>query len=101
MIKVFGYSDDLVEIEGAPHPSEDEIDCFDQDVQITFADGTQIKIGYPKPDLAVWWIRVEKQGTAPSKLTVCTNEDDEIYSDIFEIDSTIERVEVMPKEERS
>ncbi len=100
MIKIYGASDDLVEIEGASHPSEDEIDCFDQDVQIAFADGTQIKVGYPKSDLAVWWIRVEKQGTAPSKLTVCTNEDDEIYSDIFEIDSTIERVEVVPKEER-
>lgn len=32
MIKIYGTSDDLVEIEG--HPSGDEVGCYDQDVCI-------------------------------------------------------------------
>lgn len=54
-----------------------------------FFDGTIIRIGYPKKDLGGWWIEVEKQGTAKQALTLCDNEDDDIYSDIFEIDAEI------------
>ena len=39
--------------------------------------------------MGVWWIKVNRKGTAPQKLTVCEDEDAEIYSDIFEIDSEI------------
>ena len=62
MIKIYGCSDDLVEIYGSVY-KEDEIDCFDHDVRIRFFDGTIIRIGYPKKDLGGWWIEVEKQGT--------------------------------------
>ena len=88
MVKIYGCSDDLVEIEGSAY-RENEIDCYGRDVRIWFADGTVIRIGYSKENLVVWWIKVEKQGTAKQALTVCENEDDEIYSDIFEIDSEI------------
>lgn len=86
MIKVYGCSDDLVEIEG---DIEDEIGCYDRDVRIDFRDGTKILVGYGKPGLGVWRIEVERQGTAPHKLTVCEDEDAEIYSDIFEIEAPI------------
>ena len=50
MIKIYGCSDDLVEIYGSVY-KEDEIGCFDHDVRIRFFDGTIIRIGYPKKDL--------------------------------------------------
>ena len=86
MIKIYGCSDDLVEIEGSIY-SEDEIGCYEYDVIIEFYDGTVIRIGYGKPNLAIWSINV-KQGTARQKLTVCNDEEAELYSDVFEIDGT-------------
>ena len=97
MLKVYGCSDDLVEIEGAKYPN-DEIDCFERDVKIKFTDGTEIKVGYNKPDLAIWWIRVEKRGTANQTMTSCWDEDAFPYSDILTIDSELLSVEVVPKE---
>lgn len=97
MLKVYGCSDDLVEIDGAEYPN-DEIGCFERDVKIKFTDGTEIKVGYNKPDLAIWWIRVEKHGTANQTMTRCWDEDAFPYSDIFTIDSELLSVEVVPKE---
>ena len=88
MVKVYGASDDLVEIENSKYKA-DEIGCYDHDVRIRFFDGTVIRVGYPKDGLAIWWIEIEKQGTAENKLTICSDEDARIYSDIFEIDSEI------------
>lgn len=88
MVKVYGASDDLVEIEGSAY-KENEIGCFEQDVRIRFTDGTVIRVGYPKEDSAIWWIEVEKQGTAFQEFTTCHDEDARIYSDIFEIDAEI------------
>ena len=88
MVEVYGASDDLVEIENSQY-KEDEIGCYDHDVRIRFLDGTVIRVGYPKDGLAIWWIEIEKQGTAEQKLTICNDEDARIYSDIFEIDSEI------------
>lgn len=86
--KVFGYSDDNV------CWSEDEVGCFAQDVKITFTDGTQILMGYPKKSLGVWWVEVLKYGTARYRLTSCTDECAEIYSDVFEIDANVKKVVV-------
>ena len=88
MVKVYIASDDLCEIEGSVY-KEDEIGCYDSDVRIRFFDGTVIRVGYPKADSAIWWIEVEKQGTAAHTLTVCENEDENPYSDVFEIDAEI------------
>ena len=89
MIKVYGESDDLVEIEGSKY-TEDEIGCYKSDVIIIFTDGTEIRVGYPKqPGLGVWGINVETKGTAEQKLTECFDEDAEVYSDIFEIDAEV------------
>ena len=49
MIKVYGASDDLLEIEGYG-----EIDCYGKAVRVCFDDGTVIWCSYGKPDLAVW-----------------------------------------------
>ena len=99
MTKVYGASDDLVEIEGSTY-KEDEIWCYEHDVRIRFIDGTVIRVGYPKDGLAVWWIEVEKQGTAEQKLTICEDEDARIYSDVFEIDSEIKSHSVIKQKYR-
>lgn len=90
MVKVYGASDDLVEIEYSKY-EEDEICCYNKDVLIEFFDGTIIRIGYPKKDLAVWWIEIEKEGNAFKNLVLCNNEDAQIYSDIFEIYSEVNK----------
>lgn len=88
MIKVYGTSDDLVEIEGSAY-KEDEIGCYNHDVRICFEDGTAIRVGYPKPDEGIWWIEVEKRGTALHTLEICEDENAYPYSDVFEIDAEI------------
>ena len=94
MIRIYGVSDDLVEIEGSAY-SEDEIGCFDKDVRIWFADGSVIRIGYSKPNIGVWYIAVEEIGTADNLLILCNDEDADPYSDVFEIDAEILRHEVI------
>lgn len=88
MVKVYGVSDDLCEIKGSKY-REDEIGCYGSDVRLRFTDGTVIRVGYPKRDGGIWWIEVEKRGTAAQGMTVCEDEDANPYSDIFEIDAEI------------
>lgn len=97
MVKVYGVSDDLVIIEGS-HYKEHEIDCYDKKVRIYFTDGTIILVGYPKSCGAIWQIDVEHVGNSKYYfLTICKNEDDEIYSDVFKIDSEIKKHIVIEK----
>ena len=86
MIKVYGYSDDNLVIEGTPYPN-DEISCFERIVRIAFTDGTIIDAWYPKKRQAIWAIRVIEKGTARQTLTICEDEDADIYSDVFEIEA--------------
>lgn len=94
MVRVYGMSDDLVEIEGAEYPY-DEVGCFDSDVRIWFDDGTIIRVGYSKPNLAVWYIEVEQEGSANTNLLICEDENADIYSDIFDIDAKFVKCEVL------
>lgn len=89
MIKVYGYSDDIVEIEGSGY-QEDEIGCYGRDVLIYFMDGTEIRVHYGKPGLGVWAITVEQRGMAMQVLTECNNEESDLYSDVFKIDAEIQ-----------
>lgn len=98
MVKIYGCSDDLVEIEGSEY-YENEIGCYNSKVKIWFKDGTVVLIGYPKIDLAVWWISIVQAGTGVFLIRYCNDEDADIYSDVFEIDSEIERHEVIYNEE--
>lgn len=99
MVKVYGASDDLVEIEGTKY-KEDEIGCYEHDVRLRFADGTVIRLGYPKEGMAVWWIEVEKVGSADQHLTRCFDEDARIYSDIFVIDAEVKSHSVIKQKYR-
>lgn len=88
MVRVYGASDDLVEIRGSDHP-EKEIDCYDRTVRLEFSDGTVVRFGYGKSEAAIWWCRVEAEGTAPHHLIECNDENADIYSDIFEIEAEV------------
>ncbi len=99
MLKIFGYSDDLVEIEGS-NCKENEIDCHNQDVRIWFKDGTIIRIGYSKPNMAVWYIQIEQKGSAEQMLKICEDENDDPYSDIFWIDAEIKQHRVIEQKKQ-
>ena len=89
MVKIYGASDDLVEIEGSNY-AEDEIGCFEKDVLITFVDGTVIRVGYPRDRYGTWWIIVEEYGSNPVfHQTIVTEESENGYSDIFETENEI------------
>lgn len=64
-------------------------------------DGTVIRVGYPKATAAIWWIKVDTQGTAAQMLTVCNDENAPVYSDVFEIDAEIESHTVVERKDRS
>lgn len=96
-VKVYGYSDDIVVIERSCYKQR-EIDCFNKDVIIHFEDGTVIRIGYSKPDIGVWYIIIEQNGTAPQTLTICENDEADIYSDIFDIESEVLSHEIVQRE---
>ena len=98
MVRIYGASDDLVEIEDSEY-HENEIGCFEKNVRIWFKDGTVILVGYPKECCGIWWIQIERAGDAYKTIQYCNDEDADIYSDIFEIDSTILKVWVIRKEE--
>lgn len=83
MIKVSGYSDDMVEIEGAIYwpGKNEEIDAYDQDVIIYFNDGTILRMHYD----GAWKAVVEKKGTAKHTIEKLIQNDD-YYSDLFTIE---------------
>lgn len=99
MVKVYGVSDDIVEIDNSEY-KENEIGCFKRDVRICFCDGTVIRVGYPKRQGAIWWIQIEKQGTADHTFTECADEDADVYSDVFEIDSDVKSHSVIKQKYR-
>lgn len=88
MVRIYGASDDLVEIENSGY-EENEIGCYDSNVIIIFDDGTEILVGYGKPTGAIWFVQINKQGSAMQRLTPCEDEEAYIYSDVFEIDAEI------------
>lgn len=88
MVKVYGASDDLIEIDGSVY-KENEIGCYNSVTQITFTDGAVIQVAYPKPGMGVWGIKVLQKGTGHWTLDVCKDEEAKIYSDIYCTDAEI------------
>lgn len=97
-VTIYGYSDDLVEIENSQY-KEDEIDCYDKAIRFYFVDGTIISICYAQG--GVWKITHEAIGKAWYKLTRCEDDDDDAYSDVFKIDSEIISYEVFTPKAKS
>lgn len=73
-VKVYGASDDLVEIEG-----DDDAKSY-----LAFSDGTVLRVTYD----GMWHIARVQEGTAAYEHRQATNEDDD-YSDIVTLDGAI------------
>ena len=86
MVKVYGCSDDLVEIENSEYP-EGEIDCYDDKVTIWFDDNTVIEVNYDND--GIWRIKEIQGGHAPRNLNVCKEDSEDDYSDVFEINADV------------
>jgi hypothetical protein len=71
-VKLYGASDDLIEIEG---DINDEIDCYDDVKSIEASDGTKGKIWYNND--GVWQISISKSGTNYMGTIPAVGEDDE------------------------
>jgi len=82
--KIFGLSDDLIEFRG---DVKGEVGCYSTDddkhgTLVICSDGTILEVKYGKGNLAIWWISLLNKGQLFDELIQCTNEDDDIYSDI-------------------
>ena len=96
MLKIYGMSDDLIEIErivNGENKFEKELDAWETITTISFSDGTRIRVSYGKiingVKEGIWQIKVLESGSAESSLTLCNNPEAEIYSDIFCINAEI------------
>jgi len=90
MTKVYGASDDLIELEGT---ISGEIDCYREAVNIYFPDGTEIQVKYGKKyngeSIGVWQIKVITKGTGFIELRECFDEGADIYSDVLTLDDSV------------
>ena len=79
MNKVYGTSDDLIEIEGELN---EEINVINKAVLLIFNDGTILIVKYGKLELAIWEITILKKGELFDHIEKCDNQNADIYSDI-------------------
>lgn len=97
--KIYGASDDLIEIEGAV---SDEITCYDEKTNFSASDGTKGTISYD--DDGQWRIEVKEQGDKFSGLVRSVGEDNKhifpdavgctSYSDVLVLKEGIEWVKI-------
>lgn len=90
MLKVYGTSDDLIELEGCLN---EEIPCYDGNVILEFSDGTVLKIEYGKPEGAIWKITPMSVGHNFIELTECLDDEENPYSDVAVLDFDISNLE--------
>lgn len=76
--KVYGCSDDLVEVEG---DFEEEFGVFGK-THIRLSDGTLLRAEYGGNKPGIWEIIVEKQGGLFDRREECFDEDADVYSDV-------------------
>ena len=88
MIRISGYSDDLIEVERIRDGKvdlEEEFNCFEHDMFFKFDDGTQLRMTYKG---GTWRAIIEIKGTAKSTVVPLWNGDD-YYSDCATIETDI------------
>lgn len=89
MVKVYGYDDDLVIIEGSGYEFK-EIGACDSDVIVWFTDGTVILVEYD----GCWNISVETRGTEEHKIGLDFSKG---LSDAFYINAEVKSHEVIDR----
>jgi hypothetical protein len=88
MLKVYGQSDDLIEVEGDIR-EEFNPDYDDPKLLVATSNGVVMRIFYD--DDGIWRITILK-GHDKVKLTQCKGDDDEDYSDIAVIEDDVDWV---------
>ena len=92
--KIYGSSDDLIEIEG---DIDEEIGNYGTDDRETgnllaFSDGTILDVKYGKPTGGIWAITLLRKGDLFDKIVVCEDEEAKPYSDIAYLKDGIHHV---------
>lgn len=80
---IYGASDDLIEADG---DFSGEFSCYGTDdnkhgLLLIISDGTILEIQYGKLGQGIWGIKVHREGPLFDKISFCSDENDEIYSD--------------------
>jgi hypothetical protein len=85
-VKVFGDSDDLIEIEGDLREEFNDYKTGEEPGYLAFSNGTVIRIQYGATTEAIWRITVihRPEGTNHT-LTPCPLGQDDVISDVLEI----------------
>lgn len=82
--RVYGTSDDLIEVEGGMAAGEYGSYGTDEQgkgVLLVFDDGTVLEVQYGKRDMAVWQVTLLNAGDAFDRIDQCADEDADPYSD--------------------
>jgi len=82
--KVWGCSDDLVEVDG---DVRGEVGCYgtddrDKGLLLICSDGTLLEAKYGKAGMGVWQITVVKKGDLFEDIDLCCDEDSKPYNDV-------------------
>ncbi len=87
MLKVYGASDDLIEIEGDFSAEVNDTQADGTKV-LAFSDGSMIEVNYNEAGL--WHFDIRIEGTSkPKKTFWATDSDGDNYSDIIEFEGTV------------
>ena len=82
--KVYGASDDLIEVEG---DASGEVGCYGTDdrpqgVLLICSDGSLLEVKYGKGGMAIWAVMVIMQGELFDRIDFCNDEEAKVYSDV-------------------
>ena len=82
--KVYGASDDLIAFEGDVFGEVGHYSGNDdaEPVMVIFSDGTLLSVAYGKNDLAIWDVKLVRQGDLFQRIETCSDEDADPYSDV-------------------
>ena len=83
-IKVFGASDDLIEVEG---DIEEEFSHLDDTAYLCFSDGTILSVEFSRS--GIWRIVSIVSGTAAVSIVQAPANDDDNYSDVATIEGDV------------
>ncbi len=89
--KVYGTSDDLIEFEG-----DVEGEVCSSDSLLICSDGTLLHIQYGKHNKAIWKIEIIEAGPLFKSISICTNEDGDVYSDTISFYNGLTYAYAMP-----
>jgi hypothetical protein len=87
-VKVYGQSDDLIEVEGS---IREEFEGYDANF-LHFGDGTILEVWFNND--GIWRIERTKEGSATCEIVKCALDDEELSSDVAMLTGDLDRVEL-------